>query len=492
MEKPTRDSEPAGPPVRRYFWWLIGGCAVVLLVAMLWPRRPALRADASGAASITATGSSSSSGRVAPAHPFARRSSSPAAHPADGLTAEEIVTNKVVQFARNRRKLMHDMAGRLKVKVPPKLDEFFTTAESGKWEDIEAAFKSLAAYKTNLIEAAEKNRDAAGKFGPEDEAWALANLWPSVTEMHGVAEAAHTWPAQRLLDYGNAILDSLRPGTVYLGGTDAGRYIPTLLNETSEGERHVVLTQNAFADGTYLEYTRALYGDRLATLTAEDSQRGFQEYMADAQKRMKHDQEFPNEPKQLRPGENVRVDNNRMQISGQVAVMAINDRLVQILMEKNPGVPFAIEQGFPLNSTYAGATPLGPIMELGSPNQPSAITAERATQAVDYWRNAAQQLNADTTANDSLAIRNAYAKMASEQGALLLARDHAPAAEQAFRIATEISPGQADAVSGYVKYLGERGRFDEAIQVLENALKAAPDNKQFREGAERLRNRKKP
>ena len=53
-------------------------------------------------------------------------------------------------------------------------------------------------------------------------------MWQAVHETYGVAEVAHDWPAQKLLDYGQAVLDSLRPGMVYVGGTDAGRFIPTL------------------------------------------------------------------------------------------------------------------------------------------------------------------------------------------------------------------------------------------------------------------------
>jgi len=77
--------------------------------------------------------------------------------------------------------------------------------------------------------------------------------------------------------------------------------------------------------------------------------------------------------------------------------------------------------------------------------------------------------------------------MASEQGALLLKRDYASEAEQAFRIATEISPGQADAVFRYVSVLNQQARFDEAVRTLENATKAAPDNQQFRDLATALR-----
>src|SRR5206468_40123 len=152
----------------------------------------------------------------------------------------------------------------------------------------------------------------------------LHQIWRPIQEAWGAAREAHNWPAQTLLNYGNAILDSLQPGMVYAGGTDPGCFIPTMLNETGEGEQHIVLTQNALADGTYLDYLNTLYGDQMTTLTKEDSERAFKEYTDDAQKRLEHDQQFPNEPKQIRPGENVRIVDGKVQVSGQVSVMAIN------------------------------------------------------------------------------------------------------------------------------------------------------------------------
>src|SRR5213079_261931 len=107
--------------------------------------------------------------------------------------------------------------------------------------------------------------------------------------------------AQKLLDYGEAVLGSLRPGMVYVGGTDPGRFIPTLLNETGDGERHVIVTQNGLAAGSYLDYLNFLYGDRLTTLTHEDSNRAFQDYLTDFQKRLAHDQQFPRNPSKSSP-----------------------------------------------------------------------------------------------------------------------------------------------------------------------------------------------
>ena len=38
-----------------------------------------------------------------------------------------------------------------------------------------------------------------------------------------------------------------------------------------------------------------------------------------------HDQQFPDEPKQIRPGEDITAIDRRLQVAGQVAVMAINE-----------------------------------------------------------------------------------------------------------------------------------------------------------------------
>lgn len=358
---------------------------------------------------------------------------------------------------------MHAMARHLKVEVPPEMERFFDLAEAGRVDEMGTLFDALRERKTQE---------------PPDPA--LNVLWPEMHETLGVAQEAARWPAQKLLDYGNAVLDSLRPGMVYVGGTDPGRFIPTLLNETSDGERHVILTQNAFADGTYLDYANFLYKDRLATLSQEDSTRAFQEYLGDAQKRLAHDQQFPNEPRQVRPGEDIQMVDNHVQVSGQVAVMAINEKLLQTLMQKNPDAAFAMEESFPFSSMFGDATALGPIMELRVKEGQNKLTPERAAQAADYWSTTAQQLLSDPESADSHNLRMTYAKMAASQAGLLLTRNYAAEAEQAFRCATEIAPQSPEAVFRYINLFVSQKRFVDAIPVAENAIRAAPEDSQFR------------
>ncbi len=441
-------------------WVLAAGCVIVIFIALLFPRKeePTARsASTANPAPISTDGAHTSTReRHFERLPNPRSSVEPAP------TAEEIVSNKVVQFARSRRKLAHAMAEHFKISFPDEFERFFDAADAGRYDEMKDIYKSLR----------EQRESGADKtwYGPH---------WRAIIETQGAADAAHDWPAQKLLDYGNAVLGSLRPGMVYVGGTDPGCFIPTLLNETSDGERHIVLTQNALADGSYLDYLSFLYGDRMTTLTKEDSQRAFQEYLADAQKRLRHDQQFPNEPKQIRPGEDVRVAENRLTVSGQVAVMAINEKLFQTFMQNNPSVSFAMEESFPFASTYAQATPLGPIMELRVQDNENALTAERAAQSVDYWRATAQQLLSDPATPEESDLRKAYSKMVSSQAGLLLARNYAAEAEEAFRIANEICPSSPEAVFRFVNMLVDQKRFQEAIQVGENAVHAAPENQQF-------------
>src|ERR1041384_3505488 len=325
------------------FGLIFGGCLFVILIALLLPREHRKPVADGASAKEPATDTAGDLSHVRRARFLQRSARSEVTPPS---TAEEIVASKVRQFGRSRLEIVRSIARRSQKDVPPEVETFFEAIESGHWEEIKAQWDAMS--------------KRSGQYEGSTHSPELDPFWPAVLDAYGVAEQAHDWPAQKLLDYGNAILDSLRPGMVYVGGTDNGRWIPELLNETSGGEPRLIVTQNAFADARYLEYMRTLYGDRLATLTTEDSQRAFQEYLADAQKRLQHDQEFPDEPKQVRLGESIKMEDGRVQVSGQVAVMTINEKLLQALMQKNPDLTFAMQESFPMKGTYADAVPLGP------------------------------------------------------------------------------------------------------------------------------------
>jgi hypothetical protein len=396
--------------------------------------------------------------------PRNHRAPSPEAAAAPVSSAEEVVTGKVRQFGRARRETARTMGNKAGKDMPPAVEQFFDAVERGQWDEIKSRWDVLAKQ--------------SGQYEGSNTNWeALNPFWPAVLDAYGVAEQAHLWPAQKLLDYGNAVLGSLRPGMVYVGGTDNGRWIPELLNETSGGEPHIIVTQNGLADGRYLDFVNTLYQDRMNTLSSDDSQKVYQDYLANAQKRLEHDQQFPDEPKQVLPGENIRVEDGKVQLSGATVVMAINGKLLDALMQKNPDMSFAIQESIPLKGTYADALPLGPLMELSARNDDNQFTAERAAQSLQYWQAAAQQQLSDPEAANSDAAMKSYSHDAVAAANLLAAHNFGGEAEQAYRLATQLWPGNPESVGGLADLLAANGRESEARQMLQDYARKYPDEK---------------
>jgi hypothetical protein len=445
---------------------MVAGCLMVFLLGLFRGlRRNETAGDfvQSSAKEQRGAGQGGVEGSGPPVRP--RRASA-----APAPTADEIVAGKVREFGRSRRELVRAIARRSQKDIPPEIERFFDAVEAGDWNEIDAQWTAMS--------------KRSGQYEGSTHSPELDPYWMAVLDAYGVAEQGHLWPAQQLLDYGHAVLDSLRPGMVYVGGTDPGRWIPELLNETSGGEPHVMVTQNAMADGRYLEFMHTLYGDRLATLTSEDSQLAFQEYITDAQKRLEHDQQFPDEPKQMRPGEDARVVDGRFQVSGQVAVMAINEKLLQALMNKNPDLSFAIGESSPLRGTYADALPLGPLMELRAQDGQNKFTADRAAQSLEYWQATAQQVLSDpVTANTPDALKT-YSHDANSSANLLAAHHYTDEAEQAYRLASQLWPGNPEPVGGLAGMLARGGRAGEARQILEDFTRNFPDQ---RDSAEKIK-----
>ena len=377
-------------------------------------------------------------------------------------TAAELVAQKVVQFGRSRRELARAIGRRMGKKIPVEVERFFDAIESGHWPDIETEWNALA-HRSGQYEDSE--------HGPD-----LNLFWPTVLDAYGVAEQAHEWPAQKLLDYGHSILDALQPGMVYVGGTDSGRWIPELLNETSGSEPHLIVTQNALADNSYLDYVQTLYGDKMNVITSDESKKIFEDYVTDARRRLEHDQQFPIEPKQLRPEESIKVGTDgKTEVSGQGAVMSINEKLLVTLMQKNPDLHFAVQESTPMKGTYADAVPLGPLMELQASDAQKSFTAERAAQSLEYWQKMAQQVLVDREASESSTTLKAYSHDVASAANLLAGHNFNGEAEKAYRLATQLWPENPESAGGLADLLSAAGRAAEARQVLDEFTKSYPE-----------------
>ena len=408
--------------------------------------------------------------------------------------------------------------------------------------------------------------------------------------------------------------------TILFGGTDPGRFCPTYIifcesfiphycqpkQDQKFDRRDVyIITQNALADGTYLDYLRAQYNrskqvdppffSRLFRYTAalagvgkgsvatdggdlgsgdsgsavveaicnmlnytldvpftkwgayvekyrraegvyppkeiyipspEDSQNCFQSYEEDVARRQQLGQ--------LKPGEEVNVQNGRVQVSGQVAVMEINGLLCKVIFDNNPTNEFYVEESFPLDWMYNYETPFGVIMKIN--RQPvTELSDDVFRRDHEFWSDYSERLcgnwiNYDTSVQEIADFVNrtyiqhnykgfignrafvrdedaqkAFSKLRSSQAGMYAWRcaptcppeykQKTAASQEALRKETDFAFKQAfafcpyspEAVFRYINFLLQYGRFDDALIVAETCQKLDPFNEQISNTVEQLK-----
>jgi len=270
-------------------------------------------------------------------------------------------------FVASQEKQARALAGQEGRTLLPEFDSFYAAVRKDDWRAVTNSFEAMS-------RAIQKSSELRGSW------------WSATLDAYGVFELFPSGDERYAIAFGNDIIKSIPDGSIYFGGTDPGRFLVTALSEShADGKPFFTLSQNPLPDVTYLHYLRAMYGGKIYTLTDEDSQKSFQDYKTDAQRRRSHDQQFPNEPRQLKPGEDVRQDSNgQIQLRGQMNVIGIRELLTKTIFDKNPDREFYIEESFPLDWMYPHLEPHGLIMKIN--RQPlTGLSDEIVKQDRDYW-----------------------------------------------------------------------------------------------------------
>ena len=425
----------------------------------------------------------------------------------------------------------------------PEFQTIFAAADRGDWETISNTFDGLRQFSESYSKKSASTPAATSWIGKilaklrerlskGDEAKMRqlhGTQWEDVKEVWGTFDclASDVEKDKYFATLGQDIIGSIPAGSIYFGGSDPGRWTVTALQTSyANGDPFFTLTQNAMCDPTYLEYLRSMYGARIYIPTANDSQKCFTDYMEDAQRRILHDQSSPNEAKRVKPGEDVHVDaNGHVQVSGQVAVMAINAEMVKIIFDHETNREFYVEESFPLDWMYPYLEPHGLIMKID--RQPWAeLPDETIHKDHEFWTKRlvpilGDWLKDDTSVQEICAfVEKVYVKHdfknfkgdrrlvsddwpqwmsklrgsiggiyawrigIASSGAIVPtnsiaqgeARDRmVKEADFAYRQAFALCPHSPEAVYRYVNFLVNQKRTDDALTVAETAIKAARD-----------------
>jgi beta-lactamase regulating signal transducer with metallopeptidase domain len=381
--------------------------------------------------------------------------------------------------------------------ILPEYKAMFAAAARGDWHSISNIWENMRARAPQYEGGGPKDDRLHGT------AWqTMLEIWGSF----GHFALGEERPNVRL---GKETIESIPPRSIYFGGTDPGRCVITALQKSHvNAEPFFTITQNALADGTYLEYLRRMYEDKIYIPTDADSQRCFSDYLNDAQKRLKE--------KKLKPGEDVKVVDNRVQVSGQVAVMSINGLLTRVIFDKNPDHEFYVEESFPLDWMYPYLSPNGLIMKINR-QALSELSEDIVRKDREYWnrfiepfigdwlryetpveqiakfgaKTYSRQPDPDQYYHSNTYMANKWAsKLRSSIAGLYAWRAEQATneaektrmrreADFAFRQAYALCPFSPEAVFRYVNLLVSQKRHSDALLLAETAVKLQPTD-QFR------------
>ncbi len=395
---------------------------------------------------------------------------------------------------------------------------------------LDRELKNKAAWLKKLDEKEALDRAAAAGAAAIEAARELAKD-PALAQRAGADLARLTAEAQRRDADRSRVEQELAPMMLH----DAGRFKDVKLTATTQRfikespRSHTRVRLNRLLlEETYPQAIAkslgGVYPDReIQIASPEDSQRCFSEYLGDAQRRLDHDKKFPNEPRQIRPGEDVRVIDNRVQVSGQVAVMAINALLTKVMFDKNPTHEFYVEESFPLEWMYPYLTPFGVIMKINRNPLPE-LTDEIVKKDHDFWSRFSERLignwiTYDTPVSNICSFaesvyhrrdyksvksyakvdpkfvrdddgQKAFSKLRSSIAGVYswrIPQSKSPAEQQrmlkeaefAFKQAYAFCPYSPEAVFRYINLLVSVGRIDDALLIAQTSVKLDPNNGQM-------------
>jgi len=231
----------------------------------------------------------------------------------------------------------------------------------------------------------------------------------------------------------------MEPFSIFFGGTDPGRFVPTYMIYSAEYRPDVYLiTQNALADNTYMSVQRDLYGDEIWIPAEEDSAEAFNIYVEEVQS-----------GKRAANGD-LQIQNGRVQVTGALGVMEINGILTKMMFDHDRlRHAFYVEESYVIPWMYPYLSPHGLIMKINK--DPTPYDAKTAARDADFWDWYTRRLLDDPMYRRDFAGQKSFSKLRAAIAGLYNKQGRYREGAQAFREACLLYPASPEATFRYAQ-----------------------------------------
>ena len=259
---------------------------------------------------------------------------------------------------------------------------------------------------------------------------------------------------------------AMDPFSIFFGGTDPGRFVPTYMIYSADYRPDVYLiTQNALADGTYMSVERDLYGDEIWIPSNDDSAEAFNIYVDEVQRG-------------IRPANgDLKIENGRVQVTGALGVMEINGILTKMMFDHDRlRHSFYVEESYVIPWMYPYLSPHGLIMKINPDRTP--YDAKTAAKDRDFWDWYTRRLLSDPMFRRDFAAQKSFSKLRAAIAGLYAKQGRRADSAQAFREACLLYPASPEATFRYAQeILLPEQKWDVVLELMDYTDRIDPNNR---------------
>jgi tetratricopeptide (TPR) repeat protein len=282
-------------------------------------------------------------------------------------------------------------------------------------------------------------------------------------------------------DFGHDMLRDLPLGSVVLGGTDPGRFVPTymILGESTQppdakrdpdfDRRDLyIITQNGVGEPLYRKYLADHYGEE-----RPKPRNAFERWLGRAEAYPERPLVFPTEQE---INDAVSKEMDASMAKGTMDPSLPHSVVTRLIWEKNrDSHEFFVEESFPMEWSYDHAEPHGLVYRINRKSL-KEIPPDLVRKDFEFWDAYVRKLKDNPEYAKDYDAQRSFSKLRASSGNLYRYRKMDAEAERAYRQALELWQGNGESLNALNSMLWDRGDFDAVLAMLQPALDADPNN----------------